>query len=67
MDRPFARHRNKGFRANRYETVNPANQKTQWDECPMFFETLDQAIQLFALPVDSEAYDEQKNAARLRF
>jgi hypothetical protein len=61
------RHGTHGFRANRYELVNPANQKRQWDGWPLFFESLDQAIELFAHPVDSTHYEEGKRAARLRF
>jgi hypothetical protein len=61
------RHGIKGFRANRYEIVNPANQKRMWDEWPMFFEALDQVIELFAHPVESNAYIDGKKAARLRF
>lgn len=61
------RHGTHGFRANRYELVNPANQKRQWDEWPLFFESLDQAIELFAHPVDSPTFIDGKKAARLRF
>lgn len=61
------RHGTKGFRANRHELVNPAKQNRQWDEWPMFFESLDQAIELFAHPVDSTTYIDGKKTARLRF
>lgn len=61
------RHGTNGFRANRYESLDQANQKRRWDEWPMFFETLDQAIELFAHPVETATYLDGNKAARLRF
>jgi hypothetical protein len=61
------RHGVKGFRANRYELVNEVNERRDWDETALFFESLDQAFELFAHPVDSPQYEEGRRAARMRF